>query len=295
MYISTPTSKKVTVWRERSTTPSREISLGLNSPTSLFVTTIDDVYVTNYYDKYTFPVLSSPGHYRVDKNPWNTESTAPVLNVTNDCTRLFVDINNTLYCSMKDKHQVVKRSLNDYAATLVIAAGTGTAGQGSNMLRNPHGIFVDMNLTLYVADCANNRIQRFESGQSKGTTTVGTGAPETITLSCPTAIVIDGDGYLFIVDRGNHRVVRSGQHGFRCVIGCSGIGSIFNAFFQPQTMAFDNYGNIFIIDGTNGITGMHFSIKKFLLASNSCGKCNNILFQKNINRNKLVFIGMKNF
>ena len=76
------------------------------------------------------------------------------MNVNSSCTGLFIDINDTLYCSMySNHHQVVKRWLNDTDMTSTIAAGTGTSGSASNELNGPDGIFVDVNFDLYVADC----------------------------------------------------------------------------------------------------------------------------------------------
>ena len=77
---------------------------------------------------------------------------------------------------------------------------------------------------------------------------------------------MDADGYLFIVDSSNHRIVGSGPGGFRCVVGCS--GSSGPGSYQlngPQTMSFDSDGNIFVADSGNG------RLQKFLLAQNSCG------------------------
>ena len=90
------------------------------------------------------------------------------------------------------------------------------------MLYNPYGIFVDINFDLYVADCSNSRVQLFQLGQSNALTVAGSAAPGTITLNCPTAIVLDADKYLFIADYNNHRIVGSGPNGFQCVVGCSG-------------------------------------------------------------------------
>ena len=132
---------------------------------------------------------------------------------------------------------------------------------------SPNGIFVDFNFTLYVADSNNNRIQRFGAGQMNAATVAGNGAPGTITLNYPTDIILDDDGYLFIVDRYNHRIVGSGPDGFRCVAGCSGIsGSASNQLYYPQGMAFDSYGNIWVTDTNNR------RIQKFILKANSCGK-----------------------
>jgi DNA-binding beta-propeller fold protein YncE len=135
------------------------------------------------------------------------------------------------------------------------------------MLDRPQGIFVDTRLNLYVADCNNDRIQLFQSGQLNGTTLAGNGATGTTTLSCPNGVVIDADGYLFIVDRNYNRIVGSGSNGFRCIVGCTGvIGSASNQLSAPFALNFDSYGNIFVLDAFNN------RVQKFLLMANTCGE-----------------------
>jgi len=137
------------------------------------------------------------------------------------------------------------------------------------MLSFPSGIFVDVNLNIYIGDCGNNRIQMFPFGQMNGITIVGNEAPGTITLNCPTAITFDGNGYLFISDFADSRIIGSGPYGFRCLFGCTSItGSASNQLSYPRTFNFDSYGNLFVADSSNS------RIQKFLLASNSCSKCN---------------------
>jgi DNA-binding beta-propeller fold protein YncE len=130
---------------------------------------------------------------------------------------------------------------------------------------------VDIKFNLYVADCGNNRIQLFQFDQLNGTTVPIIGTTETITLSCPTGLVLDGDGYLFITDYNNNRIVGSGTNGFRCIAGCTGSnGSASNQLYYPRGLSFDSYGNIYVVDGYNN------RIQKFFLATNSCGKWNHI-------------------
>jgi hypothetical protein len=122
---------------------------------------------------------------------------------------------------------------------------------------------------LYVADCGNNRIQLFRPGELNGTTVAVQGATENITLHCPSDVTLDIDGYLFIADQNNNRIVGSGPGGFRCIIGCSGsVGTAPNELYNPSYFAFDSYGNIFVTDMYNN------RIQKFLLDQNSCGKYN---------------------
>ncbi|CAF1113604.1 unnamed protein product [Adineta steineri] len=189
------------------------------------------------------------------------------MNVSSSCYGLFVDIKNTLYCSIFQNHQVVKRSLNDSVITSNrVAAGIGKQGSTSYHLTGPGGIFVDVNLDLYVTDCENDRVQLFQPGEINGITVAGdTSLNPTITLSCPTGILLDVEKYLFIVDRANHRIVGSGLNGFRCLVGCDGRSSHYNELNYPLSFSFDRFGNIFVTDESN------HRIQKFQLFEESCG------------------------
>ena len=188
-------------------------------------------------------------------------------NISYPCVSVFLDTNANLYCSWQSYHQVIKRSINTSNNQLTIVAGTGCAGYQPRALYSPRGIFVATSFDVYVADCNNNRIQRFRPGQPSGTTVAGSGAPSTIQLRYPTAVMLDANGYLFIADTNNHRIVGSGPYGFRCVVGCTnGNGSGSDQLSFPQNMAFDSYGNIFVADTSN------HRVQKFLVSFNSCGK-----------------------
>jgi sugar lactone lactonase YvrE len=165
----------------------------------------------------------------------------------------------------------VKKSLNDPVMTSVIVAGTGIEGPTSNELSGPVGIFVDVNLDLYVADCANDRIQLFQPEESNGITVAGsTSLYPTISLNCPSGIVLDAEKYLFIVDQDSQRIVGSSPNGFRCLVGCYGEGSQSNQLNYPFSFSFDSSGNMFVSDQYN------HRIQRFLLTENSFGKVKKI-------------------
>jgi len=187
--------------------------------------------------------------------------------VNRGCIDLFIDVNNTHYCSIDNGHRVVKMSLHDSTNMLMTAAGTGCPGSASNMLNESCGIFVDMNFDLYVADAGNNRIQRFPHGDLNGTTVAGYAAAVSFTLYRPRSIVLDADGNIFIVDSDRHRIVRSSSKEFQCLVGCSGVsGSATDQLSNPWSLAFDSYGNMFVTDMNND------RIQMFILATNSCGE-----------------------
>jgi hypothetical protein len=236
----------------------------LLTPYSIFVTIDGDIYVNN--DKLMG---------RIDKWSLNTNTSVVAMDVGQKCFGLFVDINDILYCSMRDHHQVVIKSLNSVSDVLTTVAGIGCSGSTSNRLNSPHGIFVNINFDLYVADCGNNRIQLFQSDQLDGITVAGDGATDTISLRCPTGIVLDADNYLFIVDSSNHRIVGSGPNGFRCLVGCSrSFCSASSPLNQPWSLSFDSYGNMFVTDQNN------HRIQRFLLSTNSFGKNKNLLIKR---------------
>jgi hypothetical protein len=256
IYVANRETNQILVWHEDSINPTKITSGNFSSPVSLFVTSNGDIYIDD-----------GLGSNRVQKWISNTNTFVTVMNVNSSCWGLFVDIKDHLYCSMDRHHQVVKTWWNGSIMTTIVAAGTGIRGSASNELVHPAGIFVDVNLDLYVADCFNDRVQLFQSGQSNGITVAGSGSRNpTFSLRCPSGIMLDAQKYLFIVDRSNSRIVGSGPNGFRCLFGCYGKGSQSNQLNYPFTLSFDHSGNIFVSDQDN------HRIQKIMFLENSCGK-----------------------
>jgi len=256
IYVADRSDSNVQIWLKEATTPTNSFSAGLINPFSIFATITGDIYVDN-----------GASNNRVDKWDANGTSSVVAMYVNGSCFGLFVDIYDNIYCSLGSLHQIIKKSSNNDANTSNIVAGNGINGSTSNMLSEPHGIFVNTKFVLYVADSGNNRIQRFGSGQLNATTVVGSDVSGTITLNYPTGIVLDSQGYFFIADTNNNRIVGSSGNGFRCIVGCldeSGSGS--NQLYFPSGLSFDSSGNLFVTDTYNN------RVQKFLLTANSCGK-----------------------
>ncbi|CAF3709000.1 unnamed protein product [Rotaria socialis] len=250
IYVNDQETNSVQIWYERKTEPMIIKPENLNASKGIFVTNDGDIYLDN-------GELTG----RVDKCSKSSNSSVPVMYVNGSCFGLFVDRDKNLYCSLRDQHRIVKRSLCcDSNTSTTTVAGNGANGSAPNMLNQPSGIFVDIKLNLYVADYGNNRIQLFEYGELSGRTLV-----DGSLLNGPTDIKVDADGNLFIVDQGNHRIVRFGSNGLYCIIGCSGAnGAESDQFNLPFALAFDTYGDIFVLDGDNR------RIQKFRLARNAC-------------------------
>ncbi|CAF1313923.1 unnamed protein product [Adineta ricciae] len=256
VYVRDAYSQIIQMWFQSNITLTKNISQSSSYSYGLFVTSSGDIYSDN--------ALRSG---EVSRWTINASNAVPAMYSTQPCFGLSVDTNNILYCSLFTVNQVVARSLNDVSTSLTVVAGTGCSGSGSNQLTTPTGIFVNTNFDIYVADYGNNRIQLFHPRQSNGTTVAGAGAPGTTILNCPMDVVLDGDGYLFIVDACNNRIIGSGAAGFRCIIGCSGSsGSAPSELQRPWYIAFDSFGNIYIADIGNN------RVQLFTFEDNSCAQ-----------------------
>jgi hypothetical protein len=252
---------QIQVWLEGSATPVRTIAGTFNNSLTIFVTISGVIYVDN-----------GQGYGRVDMLTPNATTSAVAMYVSDRCFGLFVDIYESVYCSIGHQHQVRKKLFKDLANISVLVAGNGTIGSGPNMLHEPRGIFVDTPLNLYVADCYNDRIQLFAPGQSNGTTLLGNGAPGTINVSCPNSVVLDADGHLFVVDYTNNRIIGWRPNGYQCIAACSGSSGSSAAHLNgPFVLYFDSYGNIFVSDTVND------RVQKFLIVNNNLGEFHPLL------------------
>jgi hypothetical protein len=257
IYVADHSNGRILVWSKESIHPTRNLTVKLSIYTNLFDALNGNIFFENGNEK-----------GRIEK--WSKGSTSSVLvtKFSGNCYDLFVDIKNSLYCSIREQHQVVKISLDGTNNTVITVAGTGYSGSRSNELSGNWGIFVDIDFNLYVADFNNNRIQRFQPGQLNGTTMAGNRIPNDLTLDHPTDVILDADGFLYIADNENHRIIRAGPNEYQCIVGCTGkSGSASNELYKPYAVRFDSYGNLYVADEYND------RIQKFGLATNSCGKC----------------------
>ena len=250
VYIPNRSNNRIYIWFNNDTSPTITLYGNLSLPKSLFVTMNGDIYVDN-----------GKINGRVDLFTLNSNTSISVMSVPGNCYGLFIDISNTIYCSVDSANQVFKKWLGDNSSVITTVAGNGSNGSASNLLRSPFGIFVDTNFNLYVADYGNNRIQLFQLGQQNGIT-----INITIALNGPIDIILDGDQYLFFSDHNNHRIIGSGPYGFRCIIGCSNSsGAATDQLNKPRSIAFDSFGNLFVVDSNNNRT------QKFRFLTASCG------------------------
>ncbi|CAF3417483.1 unnamed protein product [Rotaria socialis] len=136
--------------------------------------------------------------------------------------------------------------------TLVAGIGNGTAGNGTNQLSCPLGIYVDQSMALYIADAFNGRIQKWLSGASTGTTVGGANGQ----LRFPTDVSVDNYGTIYALSGGGL---------YRFYPGSTSGTIIISSYTESFGFKFDSVGNVYIADYVSNV------ISKYTVNSTRCG------------------------
>ena len=201
---------------------------GIERIDGLFVLTDNDIYVTQFFRVYRLIAANN--------------TVEPVARYCQGCYHIFIAINNVIYCSAEFSHLVITRSLHNDSNIVTIVAGVGLRGSNENMLNYPHGIFVNTNLDLYVADRENDRIQLFHPGEINGKTVVARNDTSFCQLIKPIGIVLDGNNQLYIVLGSNNCIFRQTRYGCRCIASCSSTSSnLVDQKLDIKNIVFDKF------------------------------------------------------
>ncbi|HEY1242906.1 MAG TPA: hypothetical protein VGF16_20230 [Bryobacteraceae bacterium] len=157
--------------------------------------------------------------------------------------------------------------------TVAGGAGVGFSGDGgvatSAALTEPYAISVDSQGNLYIADLGNLHIRKVDT-KGNISTVAGTGFPgfsgdggpgPQATLTLPSGVAADPSGNVFIADQWNLRVRKVDSSAkISTVAGNGGFsysgdgGSAARAqLYQPQAVAVDRAGNVYIADSRNAV------------------------------------------
>jgi sugar lactone lactonase YvrE len=143
--------------------------------------------------------------------------------------------------------------------TGVVVAGTGLSGTGANQLNQPYCLYIDATDTMYICDSYNNRIQKWLSDASNGSTIAGasggvSGSTSTL-LNQPADIVFDNNGYMYVADTNNNRVKMFAPNSSIgvTVAGLTGNGGglLNNQLGRPMGIAVDDSLNVYVTDTNN--------------------------------------------
>ena len=186
-------------------------------------------------------------------------------------TGIAVDSSGSLYLTDTGYNRV--RKVNSAGIISTIAGNgsssfSGDGGPASTAGLNPNSVALDAAGNLYLADLSNNRIRKISAPTGIISTVAGTGKPgffgdggaaSSANLLSPAWVALDSAGNLYLSD-GSNRVRRVDAATGTIVSvagnstpGFSGDGgpAVLARLNNPQGVALDSLGNIFIADASN--------------------------------------------
>ncbi len=200
-----------------------------------------------------------PKHRFVDE----TGAPAQIVNPKDVAVDSSGNVYVSSYKSPGDTSKIIKidhrGNVSTWAGNEVgFADGTGTQAR----FKYPRKLAVDSLDNVYVIDQMNSRIRRIDVAGNVTT------LEAVITFSLGNGVALDGTGNIYVADTSHHQILRinealevniiagSGERGFR-----DGAGPMAQ-FFEPDGIAVDSVGNVFVADKFNN------SIRKIDLSGN---------------------------
>ncbi len=133
--------------------------------------------------------------------------------------------------------------------TLSYAKKFGEAGTEAGKLKSPWGTAVNAEGALFVADSANNRIEKF-SAEGAYVSSFGTSGSGSGQLKEPQGIALDSSGNVYVADSGNNRIEEFSAAG-AFVKSIGSLGTESGKLKAPSDLAFDPKGNLWVADTGN--------------------------------------------
>ncbi len=169
-----------------------------------------------------------------------------------------VDSAGNLYIADTHNSAIRRVAVNGTITTVAGNGNAGYLGDGGQAtlaeLYGPYGVTVDSGGSLYIADSYNSAIRKVASN-GVITTLAGAGTG----LNFPEGVALDAAGDLYIADTGNCLLRKLAPGGSIATVAGAGLwgyagdgGPATQAeLFQPQAVAWDSAGNLYIADSFN--------------------------------------------
>ena len=226
----------------------------LTTPAGIFVDGNSNIYITDY------------GNNRVQK--WVPGATAGTTvaggngsgTAANQLTNpyaVYVDGSSNVYVADYGNNRIQKWAAGATTGTTVAGSAAGSSGSTASLLHSPDGIFVDGTGNMYIGDYANNRVQKWASGATSGTTVAGTGVSGNTSskLNGPVGVYVDGSANVYVADYNNNRIQKwaAGATSGTTVAGSSSgsSGSTSTKLYEPYSVYVDGAGDVFVADYNN--------------------------------------------
>ncbi|HVX52087.1 MAG TPA: hypothetical protein VHB48_18150, partial [Chitinophagaceae bacterium] len=246
----------------------------LNGPAGIAVDTAGNIYfadnnnnVIRKIDASTLKISTIAGNGDFGYSGDGGAATAAAM-LYPECVA--VDKKGNVYIS--DVYNNVIRMVDAATQKISTVAGNGSHGYGgdgglatSAVLGYTAGVCVDTAGNIYIADQSNNRIRKVAAGTKKISTIAGTGiqgfsgdggAAVSAQIKKPVYVQVDTKGNVYIADMGNNRIrkIAAADNTINTIAGdgtdgFTGAPDALQAQLQPQSVALDASGNLYIADG----------------------------------------------
>jgi sugar lactone lactonase YvrE len=212
-------------------------------------------------------LVSSDPHVAVSPASW-TSPTQPITLTYDGSTA----VGTTVTVSAKIASVSIGSATTSTAFAYVVStfAGTGAAGStnGTNLsatFNGPVGLTLDTSGNLIVSERSGDDVRKISGGivsTVSGTGALGSldGPALTATYNIPNALAFDAVGNLYVADIYNDKIRKLSTAGIVTTYAGTGAPGAMNGaaasatFFQPQGLAIDAGGDLFIADlGNNAI------------------------------------------
>ena len=164
-------------------------------------------------------------------------------------------LNSPRGTAINSKREVIVVESNGTCVSVLTPEGEkirtfGSRGSGNGQLSGAWGVTVDQDDNIYVVDCSNYRIQKFNT-EGEFAAAVGGFGSNQLQFNSPVGIVYNHrDNNLYIGDNGNHRIqVFTTDLKFVRSFGTKGSGN--EQFQNPYDIAIDSANNLYVTDWTN--------------------------------------------
>jgi sugar lactone lactonase YvrE len=172
-----------------------------------------------------------------------------------------ITINSDGFLFIADKLNNIIRIISPQGVVNRIA-GTGASGlsnaKDSVAFNFPSSVAVDAAGNVYVADQGNSVIREINI-QGVVTTLAGKGSAIPANFNGPSGVAADAGGNVYVADNGNNMIRKISSKGVLTTFAGSGVRGASNGtgtaatFNQPQSLAVDSDGNVYVADAGNNL------------------------------------------